>query len=338
MRKFSKSSIITHKRKVNSCRMSLKIIGTGKGIPQKCISNDEMSEFVDTNDEWISTRTGIKTRHVCTSETMADLSETAANAALKKAGISANEIDLIICSTISGDHITPSLSCAIQQRIGAQCPAFDINAACSGFIYALDIAALYLRTGRAKNILIVCVEMMSKHVDWSDRRTCVLFGDGAGACVVTGGTALKHINLTAIGDVNTIYLNSGTGNSPFIADKDRDMFLHMEGGDVYKFAINMVEKEAKYAFASLNLTSEDVDYFILHQANKRIIDAARIKLGQAPEKFPVNIDRYGNMSSATIPVLLDEMLEDGRLQPGNTLFLSAFGAGMTAGSCVLVWE
>jgi 3-oxoacyl-(acyl-carrier-protein) synthase III len=317
--------------------MSFKITGTGKGIPKKVVSNDDLSAFLDTDDEWITTRTGIKTRRVCTDESLAELSQTAAQSAMKKAGLKPGDIDLIICSTINGDYVTPSLACVVQRRIGALCPAFDVNAACSGFIYALDIAALYLEQNKAQNILIVCAEMMSRHVDWTDRRTCVLFGDGAGACVVSKGTALKYIKLVAEGDDKPIYLESGSGNSPF-SEKKKQGFMHMLGNDVYKFAVGMVEREVKAALAALDMTPGDIDYFVLHQANKRIIDTARTKLKQPAEKFPLNIQDYGNISSATIPILLDEMTEQGRIKTGDTLFLNAFGAGMTAGSCVLVWE
>ena len=317
--------------------MSFKIAGTGRGIPKKVVTNDDLSRFLDTDDEWITTRTGIKTRHVCTDESLTDLSQMAAQRAIGNAGLESKDIDLIICSTINGDYVTPSLACVVQERIGASCPAFDVNAACSGFIYALDIAALYLDQNKAKNVLIVCAEMMSRHIDWTDRRVCVLFGDGAGACVLSKGTALKYIKLVAEGDNKPIYLESGTGNSPFVENKNSG-FMQMMGNDVYKFAVGMVEREVTAALSALEMSPDDIDYFVLHQANKRIIDTARAKLKQPAKKFPINIQNYGNISSATIPILLDEMTEQGRIKAGDTLFLNAFGAGMTAGSCVLVWE
>ena len=318
--------------------MSLKIIGLGKGIPKKRVSNDELTDFLDTSDEWIVSRTGIKNRYVCTDETLTDLSVAAATQAIEKAALTVDDIDLIICSTIGGDFRTPSLACCISERIGTKCPAFDINAACTGFIYALEVANSFLSTGKAKNILIVCAEMMSKHADWTDRNTCVLFGDGAAACVVTSGNALRYINLLAPANTSILTLPVGTGNSPFMSNKKEDGFLYMQGQEVFKFAVNMVESETNQALNTLNLSPEDVDYFILHQANKRIIDSARAKLRQPEEKFPVNIDRYGNLSCVSIPLLLSEMLEDGKINPGDTLFMSAFGAGLTAGSCVMIWE
>jgi len=317
--------------------MSLKIIGLGKGIPEKSVSNDELSGFIDTNDEWIVSRTGIKSRHVCTDESLTDLSAAAAAQAIEKAGLTAAGIDLVICTTISGDFRTPSLACCVSERIGTKCPAFDINAACTGFIYALDVASLYLSSGKMNNILIICAEMMSKHMDWNDRGTCVLFGDGASACVVSSGNALKYINLTASGNSGMINISSGTGNSPFM-ENSGFQYLHMEGQEVFKFAVNIVESELNQALSTLGMSAGKIDRFVLHQANKRIIDSIKNKLRQPEEKFPVNIERYGNLSSASLPLLLFEMQENGEIKPGNTLFLSAFGAGMTAGSCVIVWE
>jgi len=317
--------------------MSLKIIGVGKGTPKKRVTNDDLAVFLDTNDDWIVSRTGIKSRYVCTDETLTDLSAAAALQAAQKAGLSAADIDLILCTTIGGDYRTPSLACCLAERIGADCPAFDINAACTGFIYALDVASLYLSRNNVKNILIVCAEMMSKHADWNDRSTCVLFGDGAAACVVTGGTGIKYINLTAKGNSKLINLPSGTGNSPFTSNSSAG-YMHMEGQEVFKFAVTMVENETRRALKTLTLSPEDIDFFLLHQANKRIVDSIRTKLRQPGEKFPVNIDRYGNLSSASLPLLLFEMLENGTIKTGDTLFMSAFGAGMTAGSCVMVWE
>ncbi|HXK78456.1 MAG TPA: beta-ketoacyl-ACP synthase III [Oscillospiraceae bacterium] len=317
--------------------MSFKIIGTGRALPQKAVSNDELSAFLDTSDEWITSHTGVKNRYVCTEESLTDLCESAAKKALLRSGLRAEEIDLVLCSTMGGDFITPSLACAAAERLGLSCPAFDLNAACSGFLYALDVAAAYLSCGRAKNILILSAEMMSKHVDWSDRATCVLFGDGAGACVVTAGTALQYLRLTAEGDTAILFREDGNGNSPFREKKERG-FVKMQGQGVFKFAVRMIETQTKAALESLSLTADDIDYYLLHQANKRILDFAREKLGQPEEKFPSNIHRYGNVSSASVPILLDELFEKGNIQKGTKLLMSAFGAGLTAGTCVMSWE
>jgi len=314
------------------------MIGMGKGIPEKCVSNDELTNFLDTDDEWIVTRTGIRSRYVCTNESITDLSVIASEQAIKKANRTANDIDMIICATLGGDYRTPSLACTIAGRIGSNCPAFDINAACTGFVYALDMASNYIELGKAKTILITCAEMMSSQIDWNDRNTCILFGDGAAACVVTTGNALRYSSLSAIADTTILNVPADTGNSPFITQKRDKAYLHMQGQEVFKFAVNIVGKDVKQALEATGLTPDDIDYFVLHQANKRIIDSARIKLMQPKEKFPVNIAKYGNISSVSIPLLLGEMLEEGKITPGTKLLISAFGAGLTAGCCILEWE
>jgi len=318
--------------------MSLKIIGAGKSVPEKRVSNKDLVGLIDTSDEWIFSRTGIRSRYVCTEETLTDLSASAALQAIQKASLDPNGIDLIICSTIMGDYRTPSLACCVSERIGAGCPAFDINAACSGFIYALEIASGYFSGGKTGNILIICAEMMSAHMDWNDRNTCVLFGDGAAACVVTSGAALRYIRLSATGNTSFISLATGTGNSPFVSRPRDSGFLKMQGQEVFRFAVNTVETEIRLALGSLDLSPGQIDWFILHQANKRIIDSARSKLNQPAEKFPENIDRYGNLSSVSVPLLLCEMLDADKIMPGDVIFMTAFGSGLTAGSCVMVWE
>ena len=316
----------------------IKITGMGRGIPERCVTNDELANFLDTDDEWIVSRTGIKTRYVCTNETLTDLSVTASKQALKKAGISVETIDLLICSTLGGEYRTPSLACTVAAQIGAKCPAFDINAACTGFVYALDTASVYIEAKKAKNVLIICAEMMSAQADWTDRNTSILFGDGAAAFVVTKGNALKYISLSAIPATTILNLPTDTGNSPFIENKVPRSYLYMQGQEVFKFAVNVVGNDVKQALETLNLSAEQIDYYVLHQANKRIIDSIRVKLKQSEEKFPMNIQKYGNISSASIPLLLSEMLDEGKIKPGKTLFISAFGAGLTAGCCVLNWE
>lgn len=317
--------------------MSLKIISTGRALPRRSVSNHEVSALVDTNDEWVTTRTGIHSRYVCEDETLTDLCERAALQALEKSGIDRSDIDMVICSTAGGDYIFPSLACSITEKLEICCPAFDINAACTGFIYALDLASAYISSGKAENILILCAEMMSKHVDWNDRSTCILFGDGAGACIVAKGNSLRYVKLTTKGDTKILYREDGNGNTPFSTRKERG-FVHMQGQEVFKFAVNMIETHTKAALEALSLEAEDIDLFLLHQANKRIIDFAKTKLKQPDEKFPINIQRYGNISSASIPILLDELLEEKRIKKGDKLLLSAFGAGLTAGTCVIIWE
>jgi 3-oxoacyl-[acyl-carrier-protein] synthase-3 len=293
---------------------------------------------MDTSDEWIFSRTGIKSRHLSTDESLTDLSESAALQALQAAGLKPQDIDVIICATIRGDYRTPSLASCLAGRLEATCPAFDINAACTGFLYALDLAGNYLQAGRAQNILIVSAEMMSTQVDWTDRNTCVLFGDGAAACVVAKGEALKYLSLRTAPQISILNLPVDTGNSPFAVNKRENSYLYMNGQEVFRFAVNAVEEDVKETLHALALSADQIDYFILHQANQRIIDSIRRKLGQPEEKFPLNIARYGNISSVSIPLLLQDMLESRAIKAGDRLFLSAFGAGMTTGSCVMEWE
>lgn len=317
--------------------MSLRIIGTGSSVPAKTVTNDELGSFLDTGDEWISSRTGIRSRRLCVDESMAELAERAARSALEQSELVVQSVDLILCSTMQGDHVTPSLACEVQQRLGAGCPAVDLNAACSGFIYALDMAEAYILSGKATRILIVCAEMMSKITDWRDRSTCVLFGDGAGACVVTAGSSLEYIGLTASGNTAPLCLDGRVGNSPFAEGRLHGEFLRMDGQEVFKFAVGTSTREIKHALDLLGLTPQSVDLYLLHQANKRIIDSVRTRLGLGQERFPTNIERYGNCSSASIPMLLDELVKGGVIKNGMRLVLSSFGAGMTSGTCVLSW-
>ncbi len=317
--------------------MSLTILSTGTAVPDNSVTNDQLSKMTDTSDEWISTRTGIHSRHIATDESLTELCVRASDIAFERAGMSPSDIDLIICSTVNGDFVFPSLACCVSEKLGLTCPAFDVNAACSGFIYALDVADGYISTGKAKNILLICGEMMSRMADWNDRSTCVLFGDGAAACIVTSGHAIKYLRVTATGNTKMLYMPVGNGNSPFKPHLEPG-FLHMQGQDVFKFAVSMIGQETEAAFNALSMKADDIDLYLLHQANKRIIDMARSRLSQPEEKFPLNIDRYGNISSVSIPILLDELLTAGKIKKGSKLLLSAFGAGLTTGTCMMIWE
>lgn len=317
--------------------MNFQILGTGSSHPSRSVTNDELASLVETSDEWIRTRTGIRSRYVSTGETLSDLTAEAAQRALENAGVKASELDLIICSTIRGDYITPSQACVIQQRIGASCPAFDINAACSGFIYALDVAAGYFARGRAKKILIVSAEMMSKLVDWKDRATCVLFGDGAGAVVLGEGDSLLSIRLSAVGNADPLYAPNVDGNSPFCDCPHKEPYLYMNGQEVYKFAVSAMYNDVVDVVAQAGLTLEDITYVLPHQANIRIVETGRKKLGLPVEKVLTNIDTHGNISSACIPTLMDEKNRCHTFQKGDILVLCAFGGGFTTGACVLKW-
>ncbi len=316
----------------------MRIIGTGSALPHKIVTNDELAMRMETSDEWIRTRTGIQTRHLLSDDTLPELARDAALKALENANIGVEDIDYILCSHVYGSYITPSLSCVVQGLIGATCPGLDINGACTGFIYALDLADAMLLSGRYNKILIVCAEEMSRMVDWSDRATCVLFGDAAGAVVVEKGNALKSLRVESSSNTEFLVAKTASGNSPFREKYEPAMPMYMNGQEVYRFAVSSSYEGLKAVLNDAELTAGDIDHFLLHQANMRIIDAIMSRLGQPREKFPTNIARLGNTSSASIPVLLDELNRSGQLQPGDLLAMSAFGAGLTNGACVYQWN
>ncbi len=308
----------------------------GHALPKRVVTNQELMAFVDTTDEWIVEHTGIRSRRVMSGrETVSGLGAKAAKMALSRAGMTAKDIDYIICSTSFGEMTFPATACLIQEKLGATCPGLDVNAGCTGFLYALDLADALLASGKAKRILIVCAEQISRVADWTDRSTCVLFGDAAGAALCEVGEGLKTIRLSAKGNANILHAWPESGNSPFLGEAQAAQPLFMNGQEVFKFAVSNSSRDINAVLADSGLTPKAVDYFVLHQANLRIIDAARARLKQPTEKFPVNIQDHGNTSSACIPVLLSEMTEDGRLQRGQMLVLSAFGAGLTNGAAVL---
>ena len=315
--------------------MSFITPGSGKGLPELSVTNSNLSELVDSSDECIITRTGIKSRYICTNEMMFDLSFKAAQDALENSGIKACELDLIICSTVQSDYVTPSLSCLIQGGLGANCPAFDINAACTGFIYALDVAAAYFDSGRARNILIVSSEIMSKHVDWTDRATCVLFGDGAGAVVLTKGNGLLSIKISSQGDDKLLTIGGSIGASPFAEKREESKFIKMQGSEVFKFAVTSMCRDINEVVEKAGLKIEDIKRVIPHQANLRIINSAAEKLKLREEQMVRGIYKYGNTSSASIPIMLSELFEINVLENGDITVLSAFGGGLTSGACAI---
>jgi 3-oxoacyl-[acyl-carrier-protein] synthase-3 len=294
-----------------------------------------VSEIVDTTDEWITSRTGIKTRYVSTTETLLDLAVEASKKALASAGIESKDLDMIICSTIKGDYVTPSMACLIQRDIEAKCPSFDFNAACSGFVYGLDMADAYIRAGKAETILLVSAEAMTRHIDWTDRATCVLFGDGAGAVVLKKGDGLRSIKITAKGDDKLLVIGSVFSPSPFAKQPQIDPAFRMNGGEVFKFAVSSVIKDVKQVMKEAGVEAKDIAMMVPHQANLRVFQAARDKLGFTDEQIANGIDHYGNTSSASIPLLLDELMEQGRLVKGDLIVLTAFGGGLTTGACVI---
>ncbi len=320
--------------------MSLRFLGTGSALPKTVISNEDLTTFLDTSDEWITARTGIRERRCLNGETLTELAVLAGKRALEDAGVKAAELDIILCATVGGEYLTPTTSCMVQKALGATCPAIDISAACSGFIFALDVAAAYVARG-AKKVLVLGAENLSRYADWTDRRTCVLFGDGAGAVLVGPGDGMPYIKLFCDGFADPLYIPGVNGNCPKSLSPNRqtleNMAIHMDGGEVYKFAVRAMVDGIHEAMQALDITPEQVDHVFPHQANLRIIDAARKKLGIPPQRFHVNIDRVGNMSAASVPVLLDECNRAGLLQPGQTLVLNAFGGGLTVGTAVVRW-
>ena len=305
----------------------MKIIGTGSAHPTCAVSNEMLEQFLETTDEWITERTGIKERCVISSEKLEDLAVEAANKALENAGLTAADIDFLICSNVVNEYVTPALSCIIQGKIGATCPTIDINAACAGFIYALDMAEDKLQCKKAKNILIVCAEEPSRMVSWQNRSTCVLFGDGAGAAVIKRNPQKKFYGVWGTeGNKEALGCRGHLTGSPYI---------YMDGQTVFRFATQYMTKAAKMVLEQANLTMDDIDYVLCHQANERIIDYVRKQFKAPEEKFFKIIHKYGNTSAASIPLGLAEMDEQGLLTPGKKVVIVGFGAGFTWGSMLL---
>lgn len=316
----------------------MKIVGTGSALPQQSISNEKLSEFLDTSDEWITTRTGIKERRLITTEGLLDLAVKASQAAIESANVMASQLDYIICSNVANNFVTPAMSCILQKRLEAQCPCIDINGACVGFIFALDMAEALLKAGRANHILIICAEEPSKFCNWNERDTSVLFGDGAGAVVVSQGDNLKSIRLTTTSKPEVLYYQRTMEKTPFDEGTEEQNPLVMSGRDVFKMAVSSSIRDVTEVLKLAGMNRTQVDWFLLHQANVRIIDSIRQNMGCESAKFPLNLDRYGNTSSASIPILLDELVRNEKIKSGDKLVMSAFGAGFVSGACVLEWN
>lgn len=318
--------------------MSFYIAGTGSALPEKVVTNDDLGKIMDTNDEWIRTRTGIRERRILTHETLTELSAESARTALADAKLDAKDIDLVICATMRGDMLTPSQACLTAEALGIVAPCFDINAACSAMLYAFEIADSFIDTGKATNVLVLACEAMSRQLDWSDRSTCVLFGDGASAVVLRKGKGLLAQTMVCE-PARTIYNPSYDGASPFSTVENRKTGLVMDGKETYKFAVNVMMAQMEAALEKAGLTMADIDYVLPHQANIRIIDAAKKRFGITEEgKVLTNIDSYGNMSATSIPVLLDENAKKGKFKRGDKLLFVAFGAGMTAAAAIVEWQ
>jgi len=318
--------------------MSFKITGTGSYVPERVVTNDEMSAIVDTSDEWIVQRTGVHTRHISETQSAADMAAYAARAALENAGIDSADLELIIAATVSSDDMCPGVAQMTQRLIGATCPAFDVSAACSGFIYLLDTAAGFIARGY-RHVLVLGAERMSRIIDWNDRSTCVLFGDAAGALVLEPGDNYLDSILCAYGGDEVIKIPASPGNSPFwCGEKPLSPFARMDGPETFKFAVGEFVKNVETILERNGFVQEDVTWVIPHQANLRIIDSARRRLKDiADERFAVNIGEYGNTSAACIPLLIDELNRCGKLHTQDLLVLAAFGGGLTSGACLIRW-
>ena len=315
-----------------------RVAGTGGYLPAKVLTNAELATRIDTSDEWVRSRTGIRSRHIAApDEQTSDLALAAAHKALAAAGIDSADVDLIVVATTTPDMIFPSTACALQEKLGARGgPAFDVQAVCSGFVYALNVADLMVKSGAVRNALVVGAEIYSRILDWNDRGTCVLFGDGAGAVVLvpsaTPGILSTHLH--ADGHYRKILSVPGTVANGVVSGTP---FLHMDGTQVFKFAVKVLAEVAQEALDANHLTADAIDWLIPHQANVRIMDATLKKLGLPPERMISTVATHANTSAASIPLALDVAVRDGRIKPGQHVMLVGVGGGFTWGSVLLKW-
>ncbi len=321
-------------------RVFARIAGTGSYLPEKVLTNADLEQFVETSDEWIASRTGIRQRHIAAEgETTGDLAFHAATRALEAAGMQGSEIELIVLGTTTPDIIFPSTACLVQHRLGANgCAAMDVNAACSGFLYALSVADAFIRAGTVKNALVVGAETLTRMLDWSDRSTCVLFGDGAGAVVLKADheTGILSTHLHADGGKKELLYNPvgvSTGFKP--EEKNAGVRVLMTGNDVFKYAVKALDSVVDETLDANGLQKSDLDWLIPHQANLRIIQATAKRLDMSMDRVVVTVDRHGNTSAGSVPLALDEAVRSGRVQRGQLLLLEAFGGGFTWGSALL---
>ncbi len=322
-----------------------RIVGTGSYLPERVLTNRDLEKMVDTNEEWIIARTGIHERRIAAEgEYTSDLAAHASRRALEMAGVAAEDIDLVVVGTITGDFPWPATACLVQEAIGAKnAYAYDVSAACSGFVYALSAAVNAIESGKVKKALVIGAEILSRIIDWTDRNTCVLFGDGAGAVVVEaqeGESGVVSTHLHSDGSYWELLHQAGFGSRTPASREgidNRTPFLKMQGNEVFKMAVRSLADVAVEALQSNQLTVKDIQLFIPHQANKRILEAAAKRVGLSSEQVYVNVDRYGNTSGASIPIALDEANRNGRIKEGDLVLLDAFGGGFTWGSALLRW-
>jgi 3-oxoacyl-[acyl-carrier-protein] synthase-3 len=321
-----------------------RILGTGAYAPERVLTNHDLEKLVDTSDQWITERTGIKQRHIAREdETASDMAVVAARRALEMAGLTATDLDMIIVGTISGDVPMPACAVFVQHKLGAgPIPSFDVSAACAGFLYSMSIADQFIRSGLHKHILIVGVELLSRVIDWQDRTTCVLFGDGAGAAVLgpavgDGRGVLSTKLYTDANLAESLWIPAGGSKEPITTEslKARRDKVQMVGGDIFKSAIKNLSSASRSALVDAKMDADSVRWVVPHQANLRIISQVALRLDIPMERFVLNIERYGNTSSASIPLALDEAIRDGRIKPGDTVLMCALGAGISWGSALV---
>ena len=325
--------------------LQARITGTGSCLPDNVVTNHDIEKIVDTSDKWIIERTGIKERRVVASdEAASDISYKAARRALKAAGVRARDLDLILVGTFTPDSPFPSTGCVLQSMLGAKnAVGFDVNAVCSGFLYVLSLADAYVRSGRYKKILVVGTDILSKVIDWEDRNTCVLFGDGAGAVIIEPTTKKKGIIDVVIGSDgrlgDILYMPGGGSRIPASKESIRDgqHFIKMNGNEVFKVAVKTMERISIEILRKNNIDPEEVSIMVPHQANIRIIQAVAKRLKMPMENVVVNLDKYGNTSAATIPIALDEAVREGRIRDGDLILMAAFGGGLTWASALIRW-
>lgn len=321
------------------------IKGTGAYVPEATMDNNDIAKLVETSDEWIRERTGVIRRHIAVEDTTVSMAVKAAEAALENAGVQPEQIDMILVSTISSNVIMPCVACEVQKEIGAvNAAGYDLSAACSGFVIAYSTACAYIESGLYRNVLIVGSESLSRLTNWKDRGTCILFGDGAGAVVVSAAEGTKYIpKLHSDGNQGgaLTLMSRHTRNMLHDAEVDYEneaFYMAMDGQAVFKFAVRKVPEVIGEVLTENHVTKDEISYYVLHQANKRIVEAVAKHLGEPMEKFPMNMQEYGNTSSASIPILLNEMNEKKLLRPGDKIIIAGFGGGLTWGAGIITWQ
>ena len=320
--------------------MTTRIIGTGSYVPEHIVTNDDLSKIVETSDDWIRSRSGIGERRIATDDRTSDMAAAAAARTIEQAGISPEEIDLILLATSSPDYCFPNGACEVQEKTGAvNAACYDISAACTGFVFALNTAHAFIRAGIYKTALVIGADVLSKLIDWTDRSTCVLFGDGAGAVVVRADeTGVLGLNMHSNGQKGNVLTCGARSNGNFLLGKKPELgYMTMEGQEVFKFAVKKVPECIIQVLEETGTDKDDIDYYVIHQANYRIIESIAKRMKVSMDRFPANMEHYGNTSGASVPLLLDELNRSGKLKRGDKIILAGFGAGLTWGAALIEW-